>query len=139
MQEKLRVRAAAWRTLKETYSNVGLIVGIFFVTVTLLNWVHDWLGIQLIPPFEITINGIRNFLHFLLDLICLRWLALAFNWLYYLVTLLLSTFSPILPLLPNYRVSGWYVDLVLMSIALLRVFESAYLVVPRSERDAAYD
>lgn len=139
MQEKITVGAAAWRTLKETYSNVGLIVGIFFATVTLLNWVHSWLGIQFIPPFELAINGIRDFLHFLLDLIFFRWLALAFNWLWYVVTLLLSTFSPILPFLPDYRVPGWYADAALLSIALLRVFESAYLVVPRSERDAAYD
>lgn len=138
MQEKVKIRFAARQTLKETFSRLGLLVGIFFVTVTLLNWVHALLGIRLIPVFEKTVSGFRSFIHYTLDLLFFQWITLAIDWLIYFATLLLSKLFQISPYLPDFQIPGWFMDLAIISIALLRVFESAYLVVPRSDRESAY-
>ncbi len=54
------------------------------------------------------------------------------------MTLLLSKVLPITPYLPDLHIPGWFKDLALFSIVFLRIFESAYLTVPRLDRENAY-
>ena len=63
---------------------------------------------------------------------------LTIDWIYYCVTLFLSLFLSVIPFLPNLHVAEWFMNLAFISIALLKVFESSYLVVPKPERENAY-
>jgi hypothetical protein len=91
----------------------------------------------MLPIFESTFDAIRTYVHLGLEWMFFHWIALALSLVVYFGMLLASVFLPVIPYMPDLSFPKWSKDLALLSIIILRIFESAYFVIPRQKRDAA--
>ena len=128
---------AGWDSSKGTAAYLGILVSLTLLTFQFIATLRDRFGFRMLPVFERTFDEVRRLLHFCMEWLFYHWIAMAFDYAWYCVSLALSVFFPIVPYLPDISIPSYVKEAGFISIIILRVFESAYLAVPRAERDAA--
>jgi hypothetical protein len=127
---------ASAHSIWSTGAALGVIVTLGYVILGLITLLRGWFQLPMLPIFESTFDAIRTYVHLGLEWIFFHWIALALSFVVYCGMLLASLFSAVIPYLPEFSFPNWVKDVTLVSIIILRVFESAYFVIPRKKRDA---
>lgn len=111
-----------------TWMILGMCLSMIFLA-------RNWLGIDLVPGLDRTIEAVRCVVHFILYWLFFYWIEALFEFLVYLATLLLSLISAIAPHWPDVSVPAWMKDVTLVSIVLVRAFECAGMIHPPKYRE----
>lgn len=92
----------------------------FMIFLTITSWIHELTDWSLIPIFENTINGFREFAKFIFETLFYQWVSALLSYLYFNLFVWLSNFTPLVPYVPDLTVPNWIKEAAVLSIVLLR-------------------
>ena len=125
--------------VRSWWRDLGFIFSFFVVVVSLTNIAYTIFGFRLTEFFAITFDNFHLFLHFVLNVLVFSWLTYLLQWLWFSLTWLGSFILPFVkPWYPQITVPAWISDVMLLSLALHRAYDSAYALVPWEVRDMHY-
>jgi hypothetical protein len=112
-----------FKTKNETlswFSLFGVIFSIFTISCSITSLLHTFFGWRLIPFFENSLDGFRDFLNYFLAKAFYDPLAWCLSRLIYCAMLVVSRVLAIEPYLPKISIPAWVRDFGLISLILLR-------------------
>jgi len=130
---------ASWHSFFKTSALLSVVITLCYEIIGLITLLRGWFALPMLPIFESTFDAFRIYIHIGLEWAFYHWIVLSIKLIIYFGSFLLSLVTPIVPFIPNLSVPRWIKDAALISIVILRVFESAYFVLPRNKRDDARD
>lgn len=102
------------------------IAGVFFLFVTITNFVHGLYPLPLMPVFDKTLMGFHQFTHWVLDTFLFSWIKMSAAYAWFAITTALShVFPGIVPVLPRVVIPDWYKDIALVSMVLFASWNRA--------------
>ena len=125
---------------KEFGSWFGLLtlVSYFLMTaLSILYAIYVLFEPPLLPIFNTSLIAFRAAWHFALDVFVFSWLRPLLASIWYLLLWIVALVFPVTPIWCEISIPQWYKDLLLLSIALPKIFERTEEVLPFSVRDNA--
>ncbi|MGF2411078.1 MAG: hypothetical protein ACQUYJ_02060 [Ferruginibacter sp.] len=126
------------KEVRRKYSNeLSKLAAFFLAFMSFVLLIKRFFDIKLLPVVALSLEAFHQFCHAILHFFVFSWVIAAVKIIVYALLWLLSHFTSVLPHWPHISICLLYTDLALVSLALTRIFRSADIVVPRSEREMA--
>jgi hypothetical protein len=119
------------------WQHLTVVFFVFVAAVNITDFVYREFGLRLSEFFVSKLDVFHAFLHWLLSILVFSWLKYLLGLLWYSCTWIASLLFSVMPWFPDIFFPGWVSNLMLISLVVSRLFDSAYQYVPRELRRKA--